>query len=120
MHALADPAVDSSAEIVIHLVGELDAATTPGLRLQFDQALASGLGPITLDCSSLTFIDAGALGALVHLSKGARAEQRSIELRNVNPWISRLIAIGGLASMLLADHPVGLAFPDIDQPLRSG
>ena len=108
MHALADPTADSGAEVVIHLPGEVDAATAPQLRQQFDRALASGVGPVTLDCSLLTFIDAGGLGALAHLVKRARAEHRTMAVRGVNPWISRLFEVGGLTPVLLAEHPVGL------------
>ena len=108
MHALAGTTIDSGPEVVIHLVGEVDAAATPELRRQFGKALASGSGPITLDCSALTFIDAGGLGALVYLAKGATAVRRSVALRDVSPWVSRLLVIGGLASMLPADHSDGL------------
>jgi len=107
MHALAGTTIHSGAEVVIRLVGEVDAAATPELRRQVE-ALASGSGPITLDCSALTFIDAGGLGALVYLAKGATAERRSVALRDVSPWVSRLLGIGGLASMLPAAHSVGL------------
>ena len=77
--------------------------TAPELRRRFDAALAEGSGPVALDCAAVTFIDAAGLGALVHLSNGARSEQRSVRLRNVSPWVRRIVGLGGLAESLLAD-----------------
>ena len=103
MHVVAVPSDGLRAEIVLHLPREVSNRTAPELRRRFDDALAAESGSFTLDCTAVTFIDAAGLGALVHLANGARSEQRSVRLVNVNPWVRRIIGLGGLGPLLLTD-----------------
>ncbi|MFI6600470.1 STAS domain-containing protein [Nonomuraea sp. NPDC050536] len=52
---------------VITIVGELDIATRPELAACVDRALAAHRGPLIIDLSGLTFIDAHGLGGLLAL-----------------------------------------------------
>ena len=77
---------------VVRVVGELDIATLPALV----EVLRSTPGPVTIDASQLTFLDACSIGVL------ARADQtKGVSVRHVNPACRLVFEVCGLEGMLI-------------------
>ena len=69
---------------VVTLRGELDAYTTPALRLDLHRLVAEPtLSMLVIDLSNVTFLDSSALGAIVGALRVLR--ERGGELRIVKP-----------------------------------
>ena len=109
MLVTTDRTINSHDEVVIHLVGRLDADAASEVQQHFKNALAWGFGPITLDGADLTNIDAHGVDALVRLSAGALAEHRGLRLRNFNRQVSRFIGPRALAMLLVEEDPQHVA-----------
>jgi anti-anti-sigma factor len=93
---------------VVAVAGELDVATVPELERVLD-ALE---GHVVVDCSSLRFMDAGALGALVRASN--RVE--SLRLANVDSFVRKIIEVVELDALLLVAEPAGPDELDVPTP----
>lgn len=92
---------------MVSVAGELDVATVPELERVLD-ALS---GHVVIDCTSLRFMDAAAVGAIVRASR--RLE--SLRLVNVDPFIRNLLKVVEVDTMFLADvvgSPDGSDAPD--------
>jgi anti-anti-sigma factor len=93
-----DVYVDHVARCV-EVVGDLDLATVP---LLVDAAVSLRTNPprdITIDLESVTFIDAGAFGALVGLSNVQYAQGALLHLVG-NAHVRRIAGLCGLDSLL--------------------
>lgn len=75
--------------LVVH--GELDLATSQILG----EALRATSGIVEIECSSLGFIDAAAIGVLLR----ARDHVESIRIVHASPWIRKVFAILDLEEM---------------------
>jgi anti-anti-sigma factor len=84
--------------------GELDMATTP-LMMDAAATLQSARpGKFTLDLLAVTFIDAGALGALVRLRELQRAQAEVLQILG-SPRVACVAALAGLGSIITSDEP---------------
>jgi anti-anti-sigma factor len=78
------------------LEGELDLATTPILEVRLEAATRKG-GPIELDLTELTFIDASGLRAILSAHRRAlRRGEPGISLINPSGDIRRLLSLTAL------------------------
>jgi anti-anti-sigma factor len=95
------------AQVVV-VTGELDVATVPEL----ERVLAALSGRVVIECSALTFMDAGAMGALV------RASNRldDLTLINVDPFIRKLLELVQLHTLLLEAGPADIDESDVPTP----
>jgi anti-sigma B factor antagonist len=83
---------------VIAVRGEVDVATAPILRRALAEADARGRrdlmgGPVVVDLSGVTFIDASGLSVLVGAARWARGEGRMLVLRDPSPATMRVLEI---------------------------
>jgi anti-anti-sigma factor len=80
---------------MVSVAGELDVATVPEL----ERALEALSGHVVVDCTSLRFMDATAVGGIVRASR----RLDSLRLVNVDPFIRRMLKVVEVDGMLLAD-----------------
>jgi anti-anti-sigma factor len=92
--AEASPGYASGTTLVCR--GELDIATVP----IFEAAVIASAGDVLVDCRALTFLDAGALGAIVAARAQLAQNDRSLHLTLVPPRIQRVLEITGLEELL--------------------
>lgn len=82
---------------IVSVVGELDQATVPELRIALDAAVDSGTGSLLVDLSDCAFIDSSGLGALV-AARGRliATDGRRFGLCCPDEQVRRLLEITGL------------------------
>jgi anti-sigma B factor antagonist len=81
--------------IVVHLAGELDIYTVPGLRRQLDRHDHPGTS-LVVDLSRVTLIDSSGLGLLVTLRNQRVDADRKIALVLDGSRLKSVLAIAGL------------------------
>ena len=94
----------------ITLAGELDLATAPTLRSEFENAVGSQPHTVVLDLSGLTFMDCAALRALMDFADRAGAGGWELRIERPPPRVSRIFALTGTAAML----PLGASDDRLD------
>jgi anti-sigma B factor antagonist len=87
--------VDGAA-VTVRIVGELDVVTAPGLEQRLGELCDEGARCLTVDLSSLAFIDSSGLSALVTTLKRYRAEGGDVVLRSPTRPTAKVLEISGL------------------------
>jgi anti-anti-sigma factor len=82
---------------VVAVFGELDVATVPELERILDPLA----GRVVIDCSSLRFMDAAAIGTLVRASHRVA----SLRLVNADPVVRKTLEVVELDALLLGAEP---------------
>jgi anti-anti-sigma factor len=88
--------LSTSADVVLRVFGEVDAACVDGLRRAIGNALSLAGGPLVLDFAGTTFIDAAGLGTLVWFARSAGDAGRPGRLRNVSDGMQHLLDLTGV------------------------
>ena len=89
---------------VLGLIGEVDIATVPIVRDAIDAALAQGARALTIDLTSVNFVDSAGLGLLVAYHRRLRDERGTgIVVSGVRSPVRRVFEITGLDSLLARD-----------------
>jgi anti-anti-sigma factor len=78
--------------VQVELRGELDVSTAPELQRIIDEIVDAD-GPVTIECSELTFADSSGLDTLIRLSKTLRGQDRRLVLSNVRPIVLRAMEV---------------------------
>ena len=86
---------DSGTTLVVRICGELDADSVKSFGPAIMAAIASG-GSVIIDLGELTFCDSHGIAMFVEARERARAEGRSLAIRNLLPPVQRLFAVTGL------------------------
>jgi anti-anti-sigma factor len=89
-----------STHVVIRLRGEIDIATSPGLRERLLGLLQPGMGLVILDMSGVSFCDASGLGMLVGSHHHATVHGVTLRLTALRPPVARLLHLHGLDRVL--------------------
>ena len=89
-----------STHVIIRVRGEIDIATTPGLRERLRGLLQPGMGLVILDMSRVSFCDASGLGMLVGTHHHATMLGLTLRLTALPPRTTRLLHIHGLDRVL--------------------
>ena len=87
--------IHDTGDGVVHLVGEIDAATAPKL----DRCLQHDPGIRVVDMSQVTFMDSSGLKVLAIANRARDASDR-ITLRAPSAAVRRVIDISGMAEYL--------------------
>jgi anti-sigma B factor antagonist len=75
-------AATSSAGTTVHVSGEVDSTTAPGLRTCLLEVLQRpGAGPLEVDLREVTFLDSAGLSALATAHRAAMAAGRVLRMR---------------------------------------
>ena len=84
---------------ILSLRGQIVTGETESLRTAV-QSLA-GVRAVILDLAHVNTVDAGGLGALLALRERVQAAGSSFELMNVSKWVSRVLQVARLDSVLV-------------------
>jgi anti-sigma B factor antagonist len=110
--ALVVSTVWMNGSTVVAARGELDIAGKPLLCAQVDDALHTRDGPLIIDLSEVSFIDAQGLSALVVSRRYATELNRSLTLAGTPALVRRLLQLTGLE-----DGFAMMASPDMADPV---
>lgn len=90
---MSDFGIRADGPHMFSVSGELDIATVPLMNVAIAHAVSQG-GPITIDMSSLTFMDSTGVGAILESAKGLATG--CIVLHGVHDEVSRVIELMGV------------------------
>ena len=79
---------------------ELDITTAPVLRDHVAELFAAGATSVVLDLAALRLVDSSGIGALVALTKRAKALGVELKMRNVGDGPATTFRISGTSSVL--------------------
>ncbi|HEX5614340.1 MAG TPA: STAS domain-containing protein [Acidimicrobiia bacterium] len=85
---------ESSGNVVVAVVGEIDAHTCGDLAAALERVIESGAQAVTLDVAGVEFIDSSGLRVLIQANE--RLEPGRLGLRAPNETFRRLLEITGL------------------------
>lgn len=91
---------------VIAVRGELDIATTAGLRDRILTILADTSTPVVIDLSAVTFCDASGLALLVGTQRRARLHGVAVTLAAPRPAVRKLLRVTGLDRAFVIHPPL--------------
>ncbi|MFQ5854658.1 MAG: STAS domain-containing protein [Anaerolineae bacterium] len=95
----------NGAVVVVAVTGDVDAATAPRLREQFDDLLGEGQHKFVIELSEVGFMDSSGLATLVQLFKRVRIGHGDVRLSGTQPEVQRIFELTRL-------HRVFDIFPD--------
>lgn len=80
-------------ERVFRVVGELDVASVAALRDELRLTIDLGSGPVMLDLTAMTFIDAAGISVLVWFANEMRTRGRRASFCGASPMTGRLLEL---------------------------
>jgi stage II sporulation protein AA (anti-sigma F factor antagonist) len=96
--------IERSPATLIHLDGDLDAATTRDLARVVEGALNAGVRHLVLDLSSLEFVDSTGLDIILRLHCKAEQVGADLIVCNPSPTTSKLIELTHSGTVLNIQH----------------
>jgi len=87
-----------------NLRGEIDLATAPSFRADFELLLAASSADVVVDCAGLTFIDSSGIAVLLEARDALAAQGRRFSLEHVSSTPLRSLQLLGLTDLLLRDE----------------
>lgn len=91
-----------SGRTVVHLMGEMDAATAPRLRAWLGEQVDED-HDVVIDLAGVSFVDSSGLGVLVGALRRFQGAGHELVLRAPTPSMSRVLEMTGLASVFLIE-----------------
>jgi anti-sigma B factor antagonist len=94
----SDPPLTSqtSGQVVVRVVGEIDAATAPLFAKRLDEVIEADHRDVAIDLAELTFMDSTGLAVLIHGRRRLEGTGRRMVIAHPSPAIFRLLQIAGL------------------------
>jgi anti-sigma B factor antagonist len=94
----SDPPLTSqtSGQVVVRVVGEIDAATAPLFAERLDEVIEADHRNVAVDLAELTFMDSAGLVVLIHGRQRLERTGRRMLIAHPSPTIVRLLEIAGL------------------------
>ena len=87
--------------LYIKLEGEIDHHSAAGIRLSVDRAFEpTDCRNIIFDFGGVTFMDSSGIGMIIGRYKNAKERGGTVAISNMNPEISRIFQISGLAKII--------------------
>ena len=91
---------DGDGAAVMHLVGELDVASSPVVRRAVDDLMAAGTRHLVVDLARVDFVDSTGLALLIAIDARLDIAGGSLALSHPNARIRQLIRVAGLDGRL--------------------
>lgn len=92
--------IESGAETVIILSGQLDTLTAVDFEKEIQKVLSSDANHVVLNGAELTYVSSAGLRLLLTLQKGMSAKKGTLRLRNISDNIMEIFNITGFSSIL--------------------
>jgi len=107
VYAFADAGCATAVVVegrLLALRGRLGVGDATDVRLALAEAVDGGAGPLVLDLSGLSSLDATGLGVLVGAHRRAGRAGRVLVLRDVSAAVARLLLLTRLDRVLQTDR----------------
>lgn len=95
----ADPPAPELKE-TFRVIGDIDIATAPVLEVELLSHALATVGPMVLDCSEMSFLDARGIAVFASLQRDLDAAGRRLILTNVRANCRKPIEVCGLVDLL--------------------
>lgn len=93
--------VHEDDQVVIHVRGELDFATTPSLIQTIRSLNDEAVDKYIIDCEEVTFIDSETLKYVLGLRRDMAQCGRRLVFRRCSPQVMRILDLLGLSDQLV-------------------
>src|SRR6476646_4000791 len=90
---------DGPRKVVVRVVGDLDAESGRAVRARLGQAQRHGRSDVVLDLTGVTFIDSGALNAIVNGAK-TMVEVGNLQVISPPERVARVLIEAGMSGLL--------------------
>ncbi len=91
---------DVDGSVMVHLTGELDMASAPGLGRALDAVLDAGATALCLDVARLTFIDSTGIRVFVNACRRAQRQGCPFSVRSPGRAVSKVLHLTGVDRFL--------------------
>ncbi|WP_341707370.1 STAS domain-containing protein [Halopseudomonas sp.] len=98
---MSDAGLQADAEGVVRLSGVVDFESAGALRDGFQQAAASGQGPLVLDMSQVTQANSVGLSLILRAAEHCQQQGRQLQLRAVPAGLQSIARVCGLDAWLV-------------------
>lgn len=88
---------------MVAVAGELDIVSAPELKEVLEAAQSTGAPDLVVDLGGLQFIDSTGLRVLLTAKRDADRGGGSLQIRNPQAEVRRLLEIAGVLTLLSAD-----------------
>jgi RNA polymerase sigma-B factor len=94
-------ATRSGGALVVAVRGEVDRDTADRLRIALRHAVStSGGDRLVVDLAAVPLMDAAGVAVLIDAASAASVAEVPLALRGTQPYVARILAVSGLASLL--------------------
>ena len=87
---------DGTGPAIVHVGGEIDVYTAPGLRHELDEQIRLGCTDLVVDLTNVTFMDSTGLGVLVGRLKLIRTQGGTMRILGARERVLKVFTITGL------------------------
>jgi RNA polymerase sigma-B factor len=94
-------ATRSGGVLTVAVHGEVDRDTADRLRMALRHAVSTaGAGRLVVDLAGVPLVDAAGVAVLIDAASAASVAEVPLSLRAAQPYVARILAVSGLASLL--------------------
>lgn len=103
-------------DIIVKLVGELDAHTSVLVDNKLDEAVTPDVKHVFVDCSELSYISSSGLGVLVSHFQSCTLQNITMVLCGVQPKVKSVLEVLGLQQIITIRGSLMEAIAEYSQP----
>ena len=96
----------SGGELMVAVRGEVDRDTADRLRIALRHAVSTaGADRLVVDLAAVPLVDAAGVAVLIDAASAASVAEVPLSLSGAQPYVSRILAVSGLVSLLEGGAP---------------